>query len=166
MKLLDFVARESIVVDLRATGKEQAIREMVGSLHGSGRLAEGRRRERHPRDTGPRRTRLDWHRDGRGGPTHSTSNAQSPGWYSRPLAQGRRICRLGRRDGRYFFSAGLAPEPARRPPSGPREYLAALERRAFRRLIARGTLAGKDHRSPGESRPGYTLKRTSRPPEA
>jgi mannitol/fructose-specific phosphotransferase system IIA component (Ntr-type) len=38
MKLLDFVARESIVVDLRATGKEQAIREMVGSLHGSGRL--------------------------------------------------------------------------------------------------------------------------------
>ena len=39
MKLLDFVARESIIVDLRATGKEQAIREMVGSLHGAGRLA-------------------------------------------------------------------------------------------------------------------------------
>jgi nitrogen PTS system EIIA component len=38
MKLLDFVSRESIVVDLRATVKEQAIREMVGSLHGSGRL--------------------------------------------------------------------------------------------------------------------------------
>ena len=38
MKLLDFVARESILVDLRATGKEQAIREMVGSLHGCGRL--------------------------------------------------------------------------------------------------------------------------------
>ena len=39
MKLLDFVARESIVVDLRATAKEQAIREMVGSLNGCGRLA-------------------------------------------------------------------------------------------------------------------------------
>ena len=39
MKLLDFVARESIVVDLRATAKEQAIREMVGSLHDCGRLA-------------------------------------------------------------------------------------------------------------------------------
>jgi nitrogen PTS system EIIA component len=39
MKLLDFVARESIVVDLRASAKEQAIREMVGSLHGCGRLA-------------------------------------------------------------------------------------------------------------------------------
>jgi mannitol/fructose-specific phosphotransferase system IIA component (Ntr-type) len=41
MKLLDFVSRESIVVDLRATAKEQAIREMVGSLHGSGRLPTG-----------------------------------------------------------------------------------------------------------------------------
>ena len=38
MKLLDFVARDSILVDLRATGKEQAIREMVGSLNGCGRL--------------------------------------------------------------------------------------------------------------------------------
>jgi nitrogen PTS system EIIA component len=39
MKLLDFVARESIVVDLRATAKEQAIREMVASLHACGRLS-------------------------------------------------------------------------------------------------------------------------------
>ncbi len=39
MKLLDFVARESIIVDLRAIAKEQAIREMVGSLHEAGRLA-------------------------------------------------------------------------------------------------------------------------------
>ena len=39
MKLLDFVVRESIIVDLQATGKEQAIREMVGSLHRAGRLA-------------------------------------------------------------------------------------------------------------------------------
>ncbi len=39
MKLLDFVARESIVVDLRATAKEQAIREMVASLHTCGRLS-------------------------------------------------------------------------------------------------------------------------------
>ncbi len=41
MKLLDFVVREAVLVDLQATGKEEAIREMVGSLHKSGRLAEG-----------------------------------------------------------------------------------------------------------------------------
>lgn len=41
MKLLDFVVREAVVVDLQATGKEEAIREMVGSLHRSGRLADG-----------------------------------------------------------------------------------------------------------------------------
>ena len=40
MKLLDFVVREAIIVDLQATGKEEAIREMVGSLHRAGRLAE------------------------------------------------------------------------------------------------------------------------------
>jgi fructose-specific phosphotransferase system IIA component len=39
MKLLDFVAREAILVDLQAKGKEEAIREMVGSLQRSGRLA-------------------------------------------------------------------------------------------------------------------------------
>jgi nitrogen PTS system EIIA component len=39
MKLLDFVVRESVIVDLQATGKEEAIREMVGSLHRAGKLA-------------------------------------------------------------------------------------------------------------------------------
>ncbi len=39
MKLLDFVIREAIIVDLEASGKEAAIREMVGSLHRAGRLA-------------------------------------------------------------------------------------------------------------------------------
>src|SRR5437764_674787 len=40
MKLLDFVVREAILVDLQATGKEEAIREMVGSLNLAGRLGE------------------------------------------------------------------------------------------------------------------------------
>ena len=40
MKLLDFVVRDAIVVDLLATGKEEAIREMVGSLHRAGRLGD------------------------------------------------------------------------------------------------------------------------------
>ena len=40
MKLLDFVVRDAILVDLQATGKEEAIREMVGSLHRAGRLAD------------------------------------------------------------------------------------------------------------------------------
>jgi nitrogen PTS system EIIA component len=41
MKLLDFVVREAIIVDLQASGKEAAIREIVGSLHRVGRLADG-----------------------------------------------------------------------------------------------------------------------------
>jgi len=40
MKLLDFVVREAIIVDLQASGKEAAIREMVGSLHRVGRLGD------------------------------------------------------------------------------------------------------------------------------
>ena len=40
MKLSDFVVREAIVVDLQATGKEEAIREIVRSLHEAGKLAE------------------------------------------------------------------------------------------------------------------------------
>jgi mannitol/fructose-specific phosphotransferase system IIA component (Ntr-type) len=41
MKLSDFVAREAILVDLQATSKEPAIREIVRSLVDAGRLAEG-----------------------------------------------------------------------------------------------------------------------------
>src|ERR1700751_4819406 len=40
MKLSDFVVREAILVDLQATGKEEAIREIVRSLNHAGRLAE------------------------------------------------------------------------------------------------------------------------------
>src|ERR1700722_18271344 len=40
MKLSDFVVREAIVVDLQATGKEEAIREIVGSLTKAGRLSQ------------------------------------------------------------------------------------------------------------------------------
>ena len=41
MKLSDFVVREAIIADLKATGKEEAIREIIGALHGAGKLAEG-----------------------------------------------------------------------------------------------------------------------------
>jgi PTS system nitrogen regulatory IIA component len=41
MKLSDFVIPEAILVDLRATGKADAIREIVRSLCQAGRLAEG-----------------------------------------------------------------------------------------------------------------------------
>ena len=40
MKLSDFVVREAIVVDLQATVKEDAIREIVRSLRDAGRLSE------------------------------------------------------------------------------------------------------------------------------
>lgn len=41
MKLLDFVVREAIIVDLQATGKEETIREIVGSLQRVGRIPPG-----------------------------------------------------------------------------------------------------------------------------
>lgn len=40
MKLSDFVVREAIIVDLQATGKEEAIREIVRSLREAGSLGE------------------------------------------------------------------------------------------------------------------------------
>ena len=40
MKLSDFVVREAILVDLQATSKEEAIREIVRSLQGAGSLGE------------------------------------------------------------------------------------------------------------------------------
>ena len=40
MKLSDFVVREAILVDLQATGKEEAIREVVKSLRDAGQVAE------------------------------------------------------------------------------------------------------------------------------
>ena len=39
MKLSDFVVREAILTDLHATGKEEAIREIVRSLHEAGRVS-------------------------------------------------------------------------------------------------------------------------------
>jgi fructose-specific phosphotransferase system IIA component len=39
MKLSDFVVREAILTDLQATGKEEAIREVVRSLHEAGRVS-------------------------------------------------------------------------------------------------------------------------------
>ena len=40
MKLSDFVVREAVTVDLQATTKEEAIREIVAGLRDAGRLAE------------------------------------------------------------------------------------------------------------------------------
>ena len=40
MKLSDFVVRDAILVDLQATGKEDAIREIVRSLHDAGKISE------------------------------------------------------------------------------------------------------------------------------
>lgn len=40
MKLSDFVVREAVIVDLQATTKEEAIREIVSGLRDAGRLSE------------------------------------------------------------------------------------------------------------------------------
>ena len=54
MKLSDFVVREAILVDLQATGKEEAIREIVKSLRDAGQVAESdyRRRRSAPSSVG------------------------------------------------------------------------------------------------------------------
>ena len=70
MKLSDFVVREAILVDLQATAKEDAIREIVRSLCQAGRLAETDLESvsaRHPR---PRGARLNRDRPGCGGPAY------------------------------------------------------------------------------------------------
>ena len=41
MKLLDFVVRDAVTVELKASGKEEAIREMVASLRDAGALSPG-----------------------------------------------------------------------------------------------------------------------------
>lgn len=41
MKLSDFVVSEAVIVDLQATGKEDAIREIVRSLCQAGKLGDG-----------------------------------------------------------------------------------------------------------------------------
>lgn len=41
MKLSDFVVREAIIVDLTSTGKEDTIREIVGSLQRAGKIPPG-----------------------------------------------------------------------------------------------------------------------------
>ncbi|MEZ6060083.1 MAG: PTS sugar transporter subunit IIA [Planctomycetaceae bacterium] len=40
MKLTDFVVKEAIVPDLKATSKEEAIREMIGSLKAQGTIRD------------------------------------------------------------------------------------------------------------------------------
>jgi mannitol/fructose-specific phosphotransferase system IIA component (Ntr-type) len=40
MKLSDFVVRDAVIVDLQATTKEEAIREIVSGLRDAGRLSE------------------------------------------------------------------------------------------------------------------------------
>jgi mannitol/fructose-specific phosphotransferase system IIA component (Ntr-type) len=41
MKLADFVVRDAVIVDLKATAKEEAIREIVGALRDAGAVGEG-----------------------------------------------------------------------------------------------------------------------------
>src|SRR5262249_46293876 len=50
-----------------------------------------------------------------------------------------------------------APESARRPPAGAREYLPAPERRAIREFPPAGADARERDRCPGRSRPGGVL---------
>jgi Phosphoenolpyruvate-dependent sugar phosphotransferase system, EIIA 2 len=115
MKLSDFVIRDSIVVDLQATTKEEAIREMVGSLHKAGQLADSEVES----------------------VIRAILGREELG--STGIGMGVAVPRgSGRRAGQYLLSPGFSPEPARRPSQSPGEYFAPFERRAFRAFSAAG----------------------------
>ena len=166
MKLLDFVVRESIIVDLQATGKEQAIREMVGSLHRAGRLANDDVESVIRAILGREELGSTGIGQGVAVPHTRHPTLQSPGRDGRPVAPWRRFRGAGRRAGRHLLPAGLAPEPARRPSQGVGEYFTTLERRAIRQFPASGPVARERGRSAGGSRSPRAVTRESRGPLA
>ena len=162
MKLLDFVVRESIIVDLQATGKEQAIREMVGSLHGAGGWPMTTWRASSVPFSGREELGSTGIGQGRGGSAYAASDASAPGGNGRVVAPRRRFRGLGRRAGRYLLSAGLAPEPAWRPSQSLGEYLATLERRAVRQFPASGSVTRERGGCARAGRPPLALKERRR----
>ena len=85
---------------------------------------------------------------------------QPPDRHGRPVAARGRFRGPGRRAGRYLLPAGLAAEPAWRPPPGSGEYLATSEGRAIRQFPASGQDAGERDRGARGSRPGLALDRS------
>ena len=132
MKLSDFVIRDSILVDLQATGKEEAIREMVGSLHKAGQLADGDVESVIRAILG--REELGSTGIGMGVAVPHTRHPtlDAPDRHGGPVASRGRLRGPRRRAGQHLLPAGLAPEPAWRPSQGPGEYLATPEGRALR----------------------------------
>ena len=159
MKLLDFVVREAIIVDLQASGKEAAIREMVREPSSCGSVGRRRHGERHPAHSRARGTGIDGHRPGRGGSSYAASDAPAPGRNGRPVKARGRFCSSGWRAGRYLFSAGIAPQSARRPSQSAGEYFPTLERRTVREFLAAGEIARTCRRNSGGSRSGLALDR-------
>ena len=119
MELSDFVIRESIIVDLQATGKEEAIREMVGSLHKAGQLADGDV-ESVIRAILARGTGFDRYRHGRRGPPHATFDAHTTGRHGSPVAKGVDFAALDGDPVNIFF---LLVSPQNQPG----DHLRALE---------------------------------------
>ena len=154
MKLSDFVVREAILVDLQATGKEEAIREMVGSLHRAGRLADNDMESVIRAILG--REELGSTGIGQGVAVPHTRHPTLQRLIG-TVALSRRGVDFAALDGEpveHLLLAGLAPEPARRPPAGAGEYLPTPEGRAVRQLPAPGADARERDRCLGGSRPG------------
>jgi len=91
MKLSDFVIRDSIVVDLQATSKEEAIREMVGSLHKAGQLADGEVESVIRAILGREELGSTGIGHGRGCSPHASSNAHAIDRHGRLVAPGGRF---------------------------------------------------------------------------
>ena len=163
MKLLDFVVRDAVLVDLQATGKEEAIREMVGSLHRAGQLADNDMESVIRAILGREELGSTGIGQGVAVPHTRHPTLQQLDRHGGPVAPRGRFRGPGRRAGQHLLPAGLAPESARRPPAGPGEYLPTLEGRAVREFPAAGADARERDRCPGGSRPRGALSDRRRP---
>ena len=154
MKLLDFVVRESVIVDLQATGKEEAIREMVGSLHRAGKLANDDLESVIRAILG--REELGSTGIGQGVAVPHTRHPTLHRLIG-TVALSRRGVDFAALDGEPVDIFFLLVSPQNQPgdhSEGPGEYFAAPERRAIRGFLAPGPDARERDRGSGGGRSG------------
>lgn len=161
MKLADFVIRDSIVVDLQATGKEEAIREMVGSLHKAGQLAAGDVESVIRAILG--REELGSTGIGMGVAVPHTRHPTLTRLIG-TVALSRRGVNFAALDGEPVNIFFLLVSPQNQPGDhlrGSGEYIATSERRAFRQLSASGAKPAGCRRRARGSRSEFALSAAS-----
>ena len=157
MKLSDFVVREAIIVDLQATGKEEAIREIVQSLNQAGCLADGDLESVTRAILG--REELGSTGIGQGVAVPHTRHPTVSRLIG-TVALSRRGVDFAALDGEPVDIFFLLISPPNQPGDhlrGPGKYLKTPEGRTFRQLSPPGKDAGERGRLARGSRSGYPL---------